>query len=254
VTRTINTLWAQGLAAAPPVVQLCIERWRTLNPGWELRVFDEAVARAQLAGCPIDLDQLSPQAFSDVLRCTLLQDGGVWVDATTLPIAPLDAWLERLQQPAGFFAFEWAADRPIASWLLAATPRHRLLELWWEAVLAYWDRPRTLARIPGRDVFIPSDPVAAVSPPGSDGTSYPYFWFHYLFRRLVETEPEAADIWQQVPRVSSLPPHGVQLLFSADRPPSDAELAAAMRGTVVQKLDWRAEYPLDRLERLLPAP
>jgi hypothetical protein len=246
--RVIYSAWLQGLDQAPPLVQLCLERWRSLNPDHELRVLDAAAAREQLADFPIDVDELSPQALSDVLRCSLLRAGGVWVDAATLPLAPLDSWLDTAMGGSGFFAFEAIGDRPIASWLLAAEEQHPLLAAWWEAVRAYWHRPRRLAQLQAGRVFVPSDPVATVTPPGSDGSIHPYFWFHYLFRALIERDAAVRDAWARVPKASSLPPHGLQLLCASNPNPSDAELAAAVRGTPVQKLDWRASYPLERLE------
>lgn len=33
-------LWFQGFAAAPPLVQACLESWRRHNPGWRILALD----------------------------------------------------------------------------------------------------------------------------------------------------------------------------------------------------------------------
>ena len=38
--RTIWTLWHQGFADAPPLVQACLEFWRRFNPGWRIVALD----------------------------------------------------------------------------------------------------------------------------------------------------------------------------------------------------------------------
>jgi len=184
-------MWLQGIDAAPPLVQLCLAEWARRNPEWDVHLLDEAAARELLADFPLPIDQMPAQAISDVVRCNLLaHGGGVWADASVLPLVPASAWLERMSEPGGFFAFASPApDRPISSWLLAAEADSRLMQLWWEAVQTYWSRPRQLATVAGEPIFIPTDPVASVSPPHSPpGSGYPYFWFHYLFRWLIENE------------------------------------------------------------------
>src|SRR5262249_5526389 len=157
------------------------EQWRALNPQYEVVVMDQVGAREQLADFPLSPDELSHQALSDVLRSSLLAEGGgVWVDATVLPARPLDTWLDGVMTSSRFFAFHAPApDRPVASWFLAAEHDDRLMRLWWDAVRAYWTKSRKLADVPGPDIFVPADPVAAVSP-ATAGSIYPYFWFHYL--------------------------------------------------------------------------
>lgn len=249
--RIIYSFWLEGRDQAPPLVRFCLERWTQLNPRYEVQLFDRARAQERLVDFPICVDDLSPQALSDVLRCCLLREGGVWVDAATLPITPLDAWLEAATRPTGFFAFEAPSDRPLASWFIAATEHHQLVELWWDAVSTYWHRPRRLATVPGERFIVPTDPVASVSPPAAEGSIYPYFWFHYLFRLLIETDAEASHLWRSTPRISSLPPHALQLLCRSNPEPTVAAIASAVRGTAVQKLDWRQSYPIERLKLVL---
>ena len=60
-------------------------------------------------------------------------DGGVWVDASVVPVKPLSQWLGDALTEAGFFAFERPGpDRPISSWFLAATPRNLIFREWWK--------------------------------------------------------------------------------------------------------------------------
>lgn len=183
--RTIWMLWLQGWEEAPEVADACMRTWRRCNPGWELRLLshddlpaligDDAGMRS-IAG-----KQLPPGAFSDVVRLALLlRYGGVWADATTYCLRPLDDWLAPMLV-SGFFAFtNFEPDRKIASWFLAAEPGNRLLEIWQAYVVAYWrrrERPHT------------------------------YFWFHgFVFGRAHRENREFRAIWKATPTLSSREP------------------------------------------------
>src|SRR5690606_23656915 len=106
--KVLWLLWLQGWDEAPPVARACLESWRRLNPGWDVRALDgTAIERyvgprafARIAAVPKE-----PEAFSDQIRIELLyRHGGVWTDATAMCARPLDDWLpERMS--TGFFAF-----------------------------------------------------------------------------------------------------------------------------------------------------
>ena len=106
--RTIWTLWHQGFADAPPLVQACLESWRRFNPGWRVIALDrhslpdyydiaEVIDPARR-----DLDVIK---MSNLTRlCLLWRYGGLWTDATVFCLRPLDDWLHAAYD-AGFFAF-----------------------------------------------------------------------------------------------------------------------------------------------------
>jgi hypothetical protein len=205
--RTIYTLWLQGEALAPPIVRLNLRRWAALNPNYVLRVLDRHDVAGWLADSGIPLDTMPIQALSDMMRArVLLLEGGIWTDASVFPSRPLDDWLPAALNQAGFFAFDRPdADRAVASWFLAASPGHRMMQQWWTEVRRFWSKPRTLARYPNG--IIPADPVWTVAPDGGAATDeFPYFWFHYLFGYLPETDPAFAAQWALCPKVPAGPP------------------------------------------------
>lgn len=249
--KVIYSLWLQGANDAPELVRMCFERWASLNPGYELRVLDSDGVRAELAGSTIPFESMTPQALSDVVRARLLsENGGIWVDATLFPMRPLETWLPNELSNAGFFAFDRPGeDRPLSSWFLAAARPSIVLRRWWEEIERFWSRPRSLATY--RQGMVPDDPVATVSPlsqPAAD--EFPYFWFHYLFRYLIENEEPLSNIWSRVEKRSAGPPHQLQNLFASSQRPSRDEIAAVASTAPVQKLNWRTSYPLDVLASL----
>jgi Capsular polysaccharide synthesis protein len=241
--RIIYSLWLQGIDQAPPLVRLNFERWRQLNPGYSLEILDEAAVRQMLGHLPLRLEAMAPQALSDVVRAWLLsRHGGIWVDASVFPLAPLDEWLPAHMTQSGFFAFERPGpDRPISSWFLAATADNRMMTRWWEKVADYWSVPRELRR--GK----PHDPVAAVT---TWPDSYPYFWFHYLFRLLLETEDGFAEAWAKCAKVPAIPATELHTRLAKEPQPGPEELARLAALAPVQKLKWRAAYPLAILATL----
>ena len=241
--RVIYSLWLQGIENAPPIVRLNFARWAKLNPTYELRIFDEPAVRRSLSGLPLAIDELTPQVISDLLRSVLLSSsGGVWVDASVFPARPLDDWLPEYVGTGGFFAFERPGpDRAISSWLLAATANNRMMRSWCNDVINYWSTPRVMSE------GIPDDPVAAVS---TWRDTYPYFWFHYLFQRLLDTDPAFANAWQRCSKLPALPAIMMQARCAQEPLLGIDELANIASLAPVQKLDWRASYPLDALRAL----
>jgi hypothetical protein len=246
--RVIHALWFQGLEDAPPLVRHNLARWRHLNPGYRFRVLTRADVAPLLGRYGLPLDSMTPQALSNIVRARLLiEQGGVWVDASLLPLRPLDDWLPALVREGGFFAFERPGpDRPLSSWFLAATPDHPLLHAWWREIERYWARARTL--VPG----IPDDPAGSVAPDvAAASDTHPYFWFHYLFAHLLETDTRIGALWERCAKLSAEPPHRLQMLFGAvSQLPCLEKIRAAAAAAPVQKLNWRVDYPLDTLATL----
>jgi hypothetical protein len=176
----------------------------------------------------------------------LLEGGGVRVDASLFPVRPFDDWLGEALTESGFFAFERPGpDRPISSWFLVAAPRNPIFQAWWTELCRFWARPRRL--VPGT----PADPAACVSPAqAAESDETPYFWFHYLFQYLLETDPEFAARWNRCAKYPADDPHRLRFLFRDDPAPSESAITAALRSAPVHKLDWRATYPLELLEAL----
>lgn len=220
--KTIWMLWLQGWDRAPRIVKACRRSWECRNPGWTVRCLDATSAAAFIgdreACAALDHAGLPPEACSDRLRIALLaQHGGVWADATTYCLQPLDAWLPDVVG-AGFFAFHRPGpDRLISSWFLAATRNNGLVQRWSESTAAYW-RGRT-----ERDH---------------------YFWFHYLFGAECETDPAFLSAYEAMPKVSADGPHAFV--------PQDVRLWATATERDKRMVEFATE-PLLKLSHRLPS-
>lgn len=156
---------------APEIARGCIERWRQLNPGWQVRVL--SLRDADRYTCIFDhvdlgRQRVTPVDFAKILAaCVLREHGGVWADAATFCTAPLDEWLP---EGDGFFAFR---DGGIAPWFLSGGTDDPVVKHLHAAVLGYW-KERTEAE---------------------EG------WFARLFDDLLAREDEVAARWEALPEV-----------------------------------------------------
>jgi FkbM family methyltransferase len=251
VPRQIYSLWLHGVSKAPPWVQWNLARWRLLNPEYGVTALNAEDVAALLQDSGLPWQDMTPQALSDVVRAKLLaQRGGIWVDASVMAARPLDTWLPEAVSQTSFFAFARPApDRPLSSWFLAGSPEHYLAVKWWEQVRRFWTGRRTLARYEGR--VVPPDPVATVSPATQTPGEYPYFWFHYLFGYLIKTDEDFGNQWAACNRLAADPAHALQMLFSSAARPGCDQIQAALDAAPVHKLNWRVNYPIQELDKVL---
>mmetsp|Transcript_87932 Transcript_87932/g.188613 ORF Transcript_87932/g.188613 Transcript_87932/m.188613 type:complete len:544 (-) Transcript_87932:240-1871(-) len=77
----------------PQFIDICTASWKKLNPGYKVHVLNdttmwEFVNRSEL---PKQFDQLMIQHKSDAIRLALLaRHGGIWIDASTILVKPLE--------------------------------------------------------------------------------------------------------------------------------------------------------------------
>lgn len=232
IPRVIWAYWNNGEETAPPLARRCLESWRRLNPGWELRVLSDAtlgdwVDTADVAG------RVSVQMHSDMLRLRLLsRHGGVWVDASLLCTAPLDDWLPEAAR-SGFFAFfrppGATPERLASSWFLASEPGNRLTVAWERAMTRYWT-------VMSRSVH--------------------YFLIHLIFEYLIRTDHRLRRIWNPTPKISSDFAHLLQYRLAGHPEPWIAPMARAAveGGFPVQKLNLRDETADAQLDAIVGPP
>ena len=129
IPKKIWMYWNGNLEEAPEVVQLSIQSWKALNPNYELTVINDENIQ-DILGFDFNLIftistiRLTIAAKADLLRLYLLTKyGGVWVDATTFCLKPLDSWLEDAAKSHSFFCFRHQSvkSRPIEAWFLASS-------------------------------------------------------------------------------------------------------------------------------------
>jgi hypothetical protein len=218
---------------------------------------------------PFDVGVLPVQARSDILRVRLLRlYGGAWVDATLLPMLPLDRWCDAYLGAAGVFLF---AGRPshwrLGNFLILAPNGSYLIDAWDDAIRGYW----THARIKFDRILPqirPADPRTApkdlltwgkgwrhvhfnwkwhfdtlypVSEEGRRGRFFPYFWQHYLMMQLIRNDPKVREIVDAILYRNHELCHTVQhfrVYLGEDFPKS---IQTALLCSPVQKLDWRIQ-------------
>lgn len=225
IEKNIFIYWNEGENLAPELVKLCINSWRILNPGWSITVLDKHSADNVLPrkNLPSDITEAS---YSDLLRLHLLKvNGGVWADATTLCLKPLDHWLHFLLLTTDIFLFSNpAADRKVASWFIASRKRSHGLRIWKEKSLEYWTN---ISRQP----------------------SY-YFWLHYLFQYLFFSSRDFKAAFKNMPKISASPHHA--LCYAMRTPHSDSnDLIRFLQMTNIQKLSYKHNYNAEDISKLL---
>lgn len=220
IPRTIWMYWDTGEADAPELIKMCISSWRDKNPGWTLKVLDRESA-SSIAPMPHDPSDIPVQSFADLLRLRLLNErGGVWADATTYCLRPLDHWLPVVAQ-RGFFAFTWTkADRwfiwpgmtrSVTNWFLASEARGTIISRWEREAFKYWE---------GRK------------------TPHVYYWPHVLFELLELTDRSFRQSYASVPKIGCYGPHLIHDCVTRGR---DQELVVRLLAggaLPLQKLRW----------------
>lgn len=166
VPKRIWLYWQQGWELAPAIPRACLTSWQQRNPEWEVISVD-AHSLPNYVQLPKKhfRHKASASAMSDIVRINLLyQHGGVWVDSTVWCHKPLDHWLA-----PSFFGFSVpTADRPIATWFLAAASDSYLVKRWMEKTNHYWSKP---------------------------SKNKPYFWFNMLFSELYRSDSVFKELW-----------------------------------------------------------
>jgi hypothetical protein len=230
VPRLLWLYWHQGWASAPMLVQRCIESWRQKNPKWKIVALSrDTLCTSVSLPAFYSLKDIAITALSDVIRIHLLaRHGGVWADATTWCVRPLDEWIDRATSKTGFFAYaKPAPDRPLSTWFLSTQPEHVIIQRWAQLTDNFWATPE--------------------SKPIDDPKAPSYFWFHGLFQQLIESDPTIAALWQSGTQVSADAPHYLQRAGLTQPTTSEVEFHIRAKLTNVYKLNRRIELP-DNLE------
>lgn len=171
--------WDKPLEQAPPVVRYAVDSWIRKNPSWDVNVLSDANV-AEFVNVPPPKSNRKIQWRADLIRVALLRDfGGVWVDATTFCVKPLDEWLPPLME-SGFFAFpDSYPGRTMGISFLAAEPQNYLVCKWFRLMVKYYTKR---------------------------GKPLHYFWVMYLFEYIIRTDRKALAIWQATPKLASKGP------------------------------------------------
>ena len=127
----------------PQMIQQRMKQWQQRNQGWDYRCFDrEEAARfiGEHHGPELQeafLDIRLPAMQGDVFRiAALAAAGGVWVDAATTCLQPLDSWLDRHQPLLLLRRSHQQHPKVWNGFIHAADPGHPLLMAAWQRISA----------------------------------------------------------------------------------------------------------------------
>lgn len=219
----IFSIWLQGEQAAPELVKAC---WRSVGAHCpqELVVLDsESIFRW------IDLPEhivkkwregkMRPAHFSDICRLALLSRyGGLWLDATDYIPASLPEWLwesdffvymSGSEQTGGWYAF-------IQNCFIRARAGNFLASAWFRLICEYWRR---------------------------EDRPVDYLIHQLLFKKLVENNALASELFSAMPRIGQEPTH--ELWFGAgDLEYRREDWDAICAGAMFQKTEYKSSRAL----------
>ncbi len=227
--RQIWMYWHDGWDDAPEVAKLCLRSWRQRNPGYEIRALDYASLGQVFDDPPVHRGASKLSGFANRVRLRLLRThGGIWADATNFCLRPVDGWIHERVAPAHFFAYVLPnAERPIATWFLAACPRAPMAAAWEEMVSLYFER----IEAEGRQV-------------------HAYFYMPYIFEFAVFGNAQLRAQWDAMPKVPVADTGLVAQiagLQKTDAPSASLvrakrkRIALALAETPMQKLTWKGQ-------------
>lgn len=256
----------------PPVAKFCIENCKRLNTGWNFHLIDGAECDALLSKDfkPEVLSTINVTQKSDVLRAKLLLDnGGVWMDATGLLHEPLDRWLG--EYLTGEMTAPWDAhpSRVIGAWFIAARQGSPLIAKLYEVMRAYWSTSKM--RLPTDQAWIDTIDASYLEYINDYSAHvlrvYPYFFVNYLFARQLAMDSDFAARFHACRLIKPAEHRGLSEVIrlmkaagaSKDQAFKQEKIEAAERfireaQAPMSKLTWKQlsfEYPLNRFQRAI---
>lgn len=181
--KNIYICWCQGFKNAPDIIKLCLNRWKVMNPTWNIIELDDTNIHkwVNISEKVPNVDKLSYQAKTDILRIMLIAKyGGVWVDASTYCLKPLDTWLYKVNT-SGFFAYRQNVNgRILSNWFLYGNPNNYIIKTCEKEVTNYWHHSEFGKK---------------------------YFWFHELFNELCQKNRQFKRVWELTPDKQATGPH-----------------------------------------------
>lgn len=137
IPKIIWTYW--DTPELPDFVRRCVEKWRRLHPSWDIRILTP-----ETVGRYIDEDifkykfaDTKPRTSDFVRLHVLAKHGGVWADASIVPMEPFD-WVLDANRTGGYEFISYyrkaATTKPqwpvIESWFFACVPGCQFVQDW----------------------------------------------------------------------------------------------------------------------------
>jgi hypothetical protein len=221
IPKIIWMYWHQGIDNAPFLVKECIKSWKLQNPNYDIRVLDVNSIREYIE---VELPKHKKESmvlanYSDLLRMKLLYEyGGIWADATSYCMKPIDSWISPYVKN-GFFAF--VHNKPqglIASWFIISNKNCLIMKETYEKLLKYWQNnnltnkgpiKRYIRKWAGKLLNHHQSRWKYWFHPFTTKVLkiHPYFVMHYLMDDLISTNEQARTIWESTKKLDDIGPH-----------------------------------------------
>ena len=212
IPKIIWIYWHTGFAQAPDVVQLAVQSWIKMNEDYEVRLLSDNNLPEYL-GFDFNMAfQLSTvrcllPTKADILRLHLLSKfGGIWVDATTFCLKPLDSWLNTASNLYHIYNFKQKNNitRPIEAWFIAAKQGSPIINDVLKQYICYIVKPRQVSLfvsgkvsllekiLTNEDLTSPLSPI--VSHRAEKYGFMPYFSVAYFFYEALRKHLSKQDL------------------------------------------------------------
>jgi len=143
IPKKIWTYWHDE--SLPDIIKRCIENWRKYNPNYEIIILNNSNYKEYIKGCDI-LEYPASRFYAriaDFMRIHVLnQNGGIWLDASTILHESLDWVLKKYQeQRYEFIGYHIASKETkpeypvIENWFMAAPKGSNFIHKWLEIFL-----------------------------------------------------------------------------------------------------------------------
>ena len=133
IPRVVYSYW-HDKEKVPKVVRLCLNKFKKLNPSWKFVLLSEDDLPSLDIPDTINTKNLKKMFTADIVRCLVLaRHGGVWADASIVPIKPLEAWVDVTKNCIQGFHVPWkeeGCDKIIENWHFAAPKDCKFMEEW----------------------------------------------------------------------------------------------------------------------------
>lgn len=143
IPKKIWTYW--HTKSLPDIINKCIENWRKYNPEYEIVILNNSNYKEYIKECDI-IDYPASRfhaRVADFMRIHVLnQNGGIWLDASTILHESLDWVLKKYQeQRYEFIGYHIASKETkpeypvIENWFMAAPKGSKFIQKWLEKFL-----------------------------------------------------------------------------------------------------------------------
>jgi hypothetical protein len=192
--KNIWMCWLQGVnhRSLHGLNKLCVNRWIEINKeDWNVNVLSSDSIKDYVPEFfEITLaKKISLTKQSDILRILLLEKyGGVWVDASVYPTAPMSSFVDNLLNDTNFFAYRFFprsictknGNRETSSWFLIADEvNHYLISKW-------------------KDAFIKKI---------QENDCIKYYCFHEVLTEIMDEDPKIQHIINNMVQIDQKIPH-----------------------------------------------